>query len=874
MQMVTSSIPTSLTAGRLEGIGVPELLWNLCRRRSTGVIHLTERGFTKKIYLADGKIIFAASSDPDDRLGEMLLREGIVRLAALDRAVARLHEGKRLGTLLVESGDLSPEQLVRSVVGQVRAIVLSVFAWETGDYRFVEGPLPTEELITLEMRTGEILLQGIRSVTSFTRIRRSVGSDRARYRAAADWRTAVEGLALADGERSLLERLEGDGETVDHLCEQVSLSNFEVYQALWAFRVLGAVQEVDRALEFGPAGADEGSLAAESFPALLVRMCRQGETGVLYVARGSHERTFHLREGRCVFATSNNPDDGLLAHLLRRGVISIRDREETAKRLLSNKRVGTILLEMGVIDEIDLARMVREQLSEVVYDTFRWTDGDWTFAAGELPTLEGITVDRSLEELVLEGVRRVTSWARIREGLGGLGTRLVLTPDYLSILDRMTVGPDDWALVARFRQPTSPAEACASATLPDFRVAQTLWALRLLGVVEEVAAGDVVEMALGGIAPESVDAPSERAAEPEPIAPVPVDSDASFVVTPPDAILPARDFEEDAAIPPSDWDEREAGREVDSAWTPAEDLPALRLSEVEEVSDTLVHEPWQLVAENARETFSPTGGVNPVESAEPVEPFEPVGTVASVEDGAPSDAAFGFEMAEPPKGDEDDAPRLPAWGLESDVVEADRAPAAAPDWALEEDPAAIARTEEEIGGEPSPFDSTTVRIPRDEVEAALRGDPAIEEPRAEVVPVPERVPEPEPEPEPEAEGTAAPPTEWDAPPNLDGEIARFNARQKAIFRVLRSEIGAGAVPFVRNCKAALPEGMAGAIGETTLLPDGTWDSLELKKAVAAARCDRFAEVFERLLEDQIERIRPQIGEKRAQALVDLLAGGG
>jgi hypothetical protein len=852
MQMVTSSIPTSLTAGRLEGIGVPELLWNLCRRRSTGVIHLTERGLTKKIYLTEGRIIFAASSDPDDRLGEMLLREGVVRLGALDRAVARLHEGKRLGTLLVESGDLSPEQLVRSVVGQVRAIVLSVFAWDTGEYRFVEGPLPTEELITLEMRTGEILLQGIRSVTSFTRIRRSVGSDRARYRSTADWRSIVEGLALGDGERSLLGRLEGDGDTVDRLCEQVSLSNFEVYQALWAFRVLGAVQEVDRALEFGPAGAVEGSLAAEPFPALLVRMCRQGETGVLHVARGSHERTFHLREGRCVFATSNNPDDGLLAHLLRRGVISIRDREETAKRLLSNKRVGTILLEMGVIDEIDLARMVREQLAEVVYDTFRWTDGEWTFAAGELPSLEGITVDRSLEELVLEGVRRVTSWARIREGLGGFGTRLVLAPDYLSILDRMTVGPDDWALVARFRQPQSPAEACASASLPDFRVAQTLWGLKLLGIVEEVAAGDVVEMALGGIATETADAPIERAEETAPIAPVPLASDASFEVTTPEEIVPESAFGAEAAIPPSDWDEPSPEPETTSGWTAAEDLPAVSLSEVEEAADAVVHEPWQLVAENARETFSPGPSDEPVGRVEPEEPV-----AEAVEDNA----AFGFEMAEPANGGEEDAPRLPAWGLEAEVVEADRAPAVAPEWALEEDPAAIAKGSEEIGVEALSVDSTTVRIPREEVEAALREEPAVEaaEPQAAL--------ESEPEPAPS-------PAAWEPPANLDGEVARLNARQKAIFRVLRSEIGAGAVPFVRNSRAGLPAEMAGAIGETTLLPDGTWDSLELKKSIAAARCDGFVELFERLLRDQIERIRPQIGEKRAQALADLLAGEG
>ena len=867
MQMVTSSIPTSLTAGRLEGIGIPELLWNLCRRRSTGVLYLTVRGVTKKVYISEGRIIFAASGDPDDRLGEMLLRDGTIRLAALERATTRLHEGKRLGTLLVEAGDLSPEQLVRSVVGQVRAIVLGLFRWEDGEYRFDEGSLPTEEVITLGMRTGEILLQGIRSVSSFSRIRRSVGSDRARFRAAADWRAVVEGLALGDGERSLLERLEGDGETVDRLCEQVSLSNFEVYQAIWAFRVLGAVHDVDRSLEFAPSGAAEGSLAAEGFPRLLVRLCRQGETGVLHVARGNHERTFHIREGRCVFATSNNVDDGLLSHLLRRGVISIRDREETAKRLLSNKRVGTILLEMGVIDELDLSRLVREQLSEVLYDTFRWSDGEWTFGGGELPTMEGITVDRSLENLVLEGTRRVTSWARVREGLGGLRTRLVLTSDYLSVLDRMAVGPDDWSLVTRFRTPQTVMDVCASGSLPDFRLAQTLWALRLLGVVEEVAADDAVDLALTGVASEAAARESNEdfdagptasvPDEPEPIPPVAVDADRPFEITTPEEIEPVSAIDEDGSVVPSEWREPE-GEEPGESWTAPDDRPALEVSEAEETEDAVVNEPWRLVAEDARETFSRSAEVAEEEGA--------------VDD---PDDSCGFEMAEPVV--EEEAPRLPAWGLESEIVEADREPVSAPDWVLDEP-----------GPQAEPIssgnDQSTVRIPREEVEAALRGAVPEEEPVSDADPTPafeETVAETVVVPEqadasvastffPEEAPAEAPP--WDPPAHLDAEISRFNGRHKALFRVLRSELGAGAVPFVKNCRAAVPESLAAAFGEATLLPDGTWDSVELKKAVCEARCDSFDEAFRLLLNQELERIRPLIGEKRASALEELLEG--
>ena len=101
-----------------------------------------------------------------------------------------------------------------------------------------------------------------------------------------------------------------------------------------------------------------GSLSQVDFSELLVRLGRGGDTGVLYVTRGEHERSFHISGGRCVFATSNDPDDSLLSYLLRRVGDLLLDREETAKRLLSNKRVGTILREMGVIDEHDLGNMV------------------------------------------------------------------------------------------------------------------------------------------------------------------------------------------------------------------------------------------------------------------------------------------------------------------------------------------------------------------------------------------------------------------------------------------------------------------------------------------------------------------------------------
>jgi len=470
--------------GRLEGVGLAELFWTLCNRRSTGVLRVTGEQLDKTVFFEDGNVVFARSADPDDRLGVLYLQDEVVTLDQLEAASKKIGDGKRLGTVLVEAGVLTPDQVERSVVEQVERIVVDLFAAREGEYRFLEGEFPGEELITLDIPTNELLLRGIRGIQSFTRIRANVGGPATCYGLTEHWHDALDELDLSEGDRLLIERLENGSATVETLCREVFLSNFEIYQALWGFRVLDAVRRIDSVEETGGEQASAASPAREGFIDVVLRHARALETGVLHAVHGSIERTFHLSEGRCIFATSSDPDDGLVAYLLRGGVISLSDREETAKRMLSNKRVGTILLEIGVIDHDDLQRMVRQQVTEVIYDTFHWDSPELAFVVGPLPSVEEITVDLSVEALIREGLRRVDSWSRIRKGCGGLGSILALTPDYLQVLDSMQAGEDEWQIVTALRTPRTPLEICRQSDLGDFRVCRILWALHVLNAVE------------------------------------------------------------------------------------------------------------------------------------------------------------------------------------------------------------------------------------------------------------------------------------------------------------------------------------------------------------------------------------------------------
>jgi len=865
-------LPSALVAGRLQGIGVPDLLWTLCRSGATGVLRITRCDIEKAVYVEEGRIVFATSSDPDDRLGEMFLRRGLVSIDQLDQAISGLSSGKRLGTLLVEAGHLDPDALVHGVLDQVEEIVLDLFEWEDGDYHFEQGALPTDELIKLGMKTGELLLRGIRQLRAFSRIRRSVGALQKVYGVTESWKELLEGVSLTPAERSLVDRLaEGDA-SLEELCREVFLSNFEIYQTMWALRVLGAVERRDEPWMAPSEMTQRGSLDQVDFTELLVRLGRGGETGVLYVTRDHHERTFHIANGRCVFATSNDPDDGLLAYLLRRGVISLHDREETAKRLLSNKRVGAILRELGVIEERDLAQVVREQLSDVVYDTFRWTDAEYSFVPGPLPTVEEITLEEDLDALVARGIRRVTSWSRVWQGCGGLDVTLELKPTYLSVLDAMGAGPEEWEVIAALKTPRTPRQICRGLRFGDFRVCQILWAMRVLGGVEAVAAEEeeTVPEVQDAVDAGTITAPALDVAPPSEVRPLPEDRALEQSIVTMEGSLA-----DDPTPSPVSWSVA-----ADPADGPAvaDPVPEPELATAPTPDETAtpappaieVPEAWKRPAEDLAGQDSATPGEATGTDSAPPAIDVPEDWNQPAEDLAEQGAATPGETTEP-----DSAPTM-EWADSADpssnsVEESDEVVESPPAATQAIPPGMLEAALHGDSHEQGPGEATDVEpppeatqvIPRELIEAAVAGAGVGDEqaaPLAEAASEDTTSPAVEDAESPEADD------DWSTPEDLDEAISRFNAAQRVVYRTVRAEVGAGAFNFIRSCCTQGTGEESDAVAGVELRPDGSWDPAGLRTAARVARLDDPWVRYQRVIDGEIERLRQFIGDNRAVEL--------
>jgi hypothetical protein len=202
------------------------------------------------VYISEGRLIFATSTDPDDRLGEMLLRKGLITYRNLAESVQAIRAGKRQGTILVESGSIRSRDLVQGVTEQVQEIVYSLFLWEDGTYEFVEGQLPSREVILLRMSTEDILMEGIRRVQRWSRIQAGAGALDQQYTLSAEAPSILEAMALTKDELGLVALLDGTA-TVEEICASSRQSDFAICRAVWGLWVTGVLDRVPQDIEEG-----------------------------------------------------------------------------------------------------------------------------------------------------------------------------------------------------------------------------------------------------------------------------------------------------------------------------------------------------------------------------------------------------------------------------------------------------------------------------------------------------------------------------------------------------------------------------------------------------------------------------------------------
>ncbi|NNL85120.1 MAG: response regulator, partial [Myxococcales bacterium] len=153
-----------------------------------------------------------------------------------------------------------------------------------------------------------------------------------------------------------------------------------------------------------------GELEKTPLPAVLHQLHGMRASGVLVLENGEEKRGIELSDGQLSSVQSNLRSECLGNLLAAAGKISWDVMHESLRRVKQGEGLqGQILLAMHMLDEEDLARALRQQADEKLFQAFAWSRGTYQFASGStLKTKNRLRLKRSVANAIMQGVRSRT----------------------------------------------------------------------------------------------------------------------------------------------------------------------------------------------------------------------------------------------------------------------------------------------------------------------------------------------------------------------------------------------------------------------------------------------------------------------------------
>jgi hypothetical protein len=237
----------------------------------------------------------------------------------------------------------------------------------------------------------------------------------------------------------------------------------------------------------------QGTLAETTVPDLFRSIVRSGETAVLSLDAIGRNDVIYFNEGRIVFASSSDPDMGLAETLLRGGELNLSQYTSAMDRVISSRRIGSLLIELGYLKPDELSRAVERQVSAIVLNAIEYRTGSYTIEfRGNFPD-EIVTLPLSTERLILDGVHRIEYWSLIVRGIGGMDRLLERTADADTRTYQLELNDDETHVLALLSSPQSVATICAHSYLTNFNTCRTLWGLLSVNLIQDGAGDDLTE---------------------------------------------------------------------------------------------------------------------------------------------------------------------------------------------------------------------------------------------------------------------------------------------------------------------------------------------------------------------------------------------
>jgi hypothetical protein len=234
----------------------------------------------------------------------------------------------------------------------------------------------------------------------------------------------------------------------------------------------------------------QGTLTRDPLPEVFHSLHRSSENGVLQLTRELVSKHVYFGGGSIVFARSNQHSERLGEFLVRKGRITRSQLADASNKLrASGRRLGAVLVHMGVMSEADVRESVADQMRGMIRPVFSWNAGEYCFRQQPNVIGEEIAVELQTIPTILEGTREVTDRETVARALGDLSRVVSYSKDPWVHSHQVSLTPQEGFVLSRVDGQSSMKDVLAVTPMPEEETLRCLYTLISGGFLEFGAKG-------------------------------------------------------------------------------------------------------------------------------------------------------------------------------------------------------------------------------------------------------------------------------------------------------------------------------------------------------------------------------------------------
>lgn len=217
------------------------MLYTVDRFQVPGVIEAQQEDVVKRVFIREGNVVHATSTDRNDSLGAYLQRTGKITAEQFTKTMEqRAEANKRYGELLIERGLISPAEIYEAIRKQVESIVWSLFYWLEGEVRFQIGSFQNPSGVRIQLPMRHVILEGIKRAPNAKALVARLGKKETVFEPSYKTEDLTQ-AALDENEYRLVKLLDGT-RSLYEVCTQGPLNPSENAKLVYAFHVLRLIR--------------------------------------------------------------------------------------------------------------------------------------------------------------------------------------------------------------------------------------------------------------------------------------------------------------------------------------------------------------------------------------------------------------------------------------------------------------------------------------------------------------------------------------------------------------------------------------------------------------------------------------------------------